>query len=348
MNSSTSNSELPHVVARTRGKRPPGYPYRTYVAVLFSGIVLAGLFAGWVHYTALFPLWIIGCDGSEYSDDRYLATCTAGPFIEYERGALFLGMEADAVMHLSKADVLFVGNSRTQFAFSTEAIETYFEARGASYYLAGFPHGENDLFPAALIRKWDLRPKVIVVNTDEFFTNYITPLAQKVVDDTWLTRVEYRLKRWSQGWHRKACAASGIVKRALCGHHDTVFRSRRNGSWSIGGDTQDGDAGEVTFSQDSPGADLMREQVNNARSFKMLADQKGICLVLTTVPASGSLSAMGAAIARKIGAPYIKTSATGLSRFDSSHLNRKSAERWTTDFLQQFDRAMDDCVQDRK
>ena len=70
---------------------------------------------------------------------------------------------------MKKADVLFLGNSRALFAFSSDAIANFFGKGKLRYYVLAFGTGETSQFAGALIRRYDLHPKVLVINADPFF-----------------------------------------------------------------------------------------------------------------------------------------------------------------------------------
>ena len=71
---------------------------------------------------------------------------------DYEHGAFWFGLEP-ALDFASKADVLFLGNSRMQKAFSTTASADWFSAASAKYYLMGFSYGEHVSFAEMLLDK---------------------------------------------------------------------------------------------------------------------------------------------------------------------------------------------------
>ena len=48
-------------------------------------------------------------------------------------------------------------------------LQQFFRARGLSYFVMGFGYGEGGIFPEAIIRKYDLHPKWVIVNADQFF-----------------------------------------------------------------------------------------------------------------------------------------------------------------------------------
>jgi hypothetical protein len=57
---------------------------------------------------------------------------------DYEHGAFEFNLEPTAQNFAKNVDVLFLGNSRLQVAFSTVATTNWFSAASARYYLLGF------------------------------------------------------------------------------------------------------------------------------------------------------------------------------------------------------------------
>ena len=72
---------------------------------------------------------IAGCHANHYSDDTYLAYCAAKGYGDYEHGAFYFDMEPAAHEALNRTEVVFLGNSISQFAFSTKSASEIF--RGA-------------------------------------------------------------------------------------------------------------------------------------------------------------------------------------------------------------------------
>jgi hypothetical protein len=62
---------------------------------------------------------IFACKASGYPSDRYISYCGATEYGDYEHGAFWFDLEPVAELSAANADVIFLGNSRTQFGFST-------------------------------------------------------------------------------------------------------------------------------------------------------------------------------------------------------------------------------------
>ena len=72
-------------------------------------------------------------------------------------------------MSHKKAEVLFLGNSWTGHPFSSEATASFMRARRAPYHVMGFGYEASSTVALALIKKYDLHPKVMIINVDPFF-----------------------------------------------------------------------------------------------------------------------------------------------------------------------------------
>jgi hypothetical protein len=148
----------------------------------------------------------------------FLAYCTEPHYGFYEQGAYWFGLEPRAIEHLKKADVLFLGNSRAQFGFSTENLRNYFRRRGISYYVMGFGYGESNEFALALIEKYRLKPKLLVIDADPFFNTGVSNPAEAIFDRSgspfqlaarWTTvRWDYLTRHVFNALQPKLCAAA--------------------------------------------------------------------------------------------------------------------------------------------
>ena len=146
-----------------------------YVVVVL-GVVLA---------TYLYDLrfeGIFSCQANGYGSDRYLAYCQATHYGDYEHGAFWFGLEPSEDL-LASAEVLFLGDSRLQFAFSTAATSEWFSAAATRYFLMGFLYIEDSYFAEALLSKFKPRAKVYVINANPFFATYMTEPARTVMHD---------------------------------------------------------------------------------------------------------------------------------------------------------------------
>lgn len=279
---------------------------------------------------------IFGCPATGYSSDRYLAYCGAGKYGDYEHGAFWFNLEPAASSAARNAQVVFLGNSRMQFAFSSKRTSDWFSSHSASYYLLGFSDFGNYMFEAPLLRKLHPTAKVYVINIDAFFEQSDSETAKTVMrDDSVKTRYEQK-RRW-QRIHELICAN---VK-AACGHNFTLFRSRSSGAWLLPGIQRKSDP--VSYDN---AVDQNRFKAYTARGNEFLPSLSAdrACIILTIVPTVKTGIGNARAIADALGLKLVAPMPPGLITFDRSHLNPESAQRWSAAFFQEAGPQIQKCL----
>ena len=270
---------------------------------------------------------IFACQADGYSADRYLAYCNGANYADYEHGAFAFGLEPSAQNFARNADVLFLGNSHLQVAFSTAATSNWFSAASVQYYLMGFGYSENVVFSELLLSKIHPRARVYVINVDDFFVRSETPPVKTILHDPEARR-RYEDKRLWQLIHAPICKTFA----ALCGDDFVVFRSRETGAFTKRTDRQK----IVAVSYDeSINQNVVNSSTAAAIEFLSHLPQKNTCVILTTVPTVGTKSGNANAIANALGLNLVTPgNLEGLRTYDGSHLDRASAERWSQAFFQ--------------
>jgi len=212
------------------GVRPRGHGGFVLAAKpgLYILLVLAVALGAGAH--SLRKYGIFGCQASGYSSDGYLGYCGGTSYGDYDHGAIWFGHEPAASAAAVNAQVLFIGNSRMQFGFSSKATADWFSSLSESYYLLGFSHWENYTFEAPLLRKFRPRAKVYVINIDTFFERSETGPGKTVMQDE-SARTRYEQKCQWQRIHKPIC----MTFKAVCGHEVAIFRSRSAGAWLVNG-----------------------------------------------------------------------------------------------------------------
>ncbi len=132
---------------------------------LFAASVAVGILAGSVGQMTLDNLH---CRSSSYGDGNFLAYCRSKLYGDYEHGAIYYGLEPVAMASIRKAQVIFLGSSKTQAGFSSRAVRDYFGGRNIRFFIMGFGYGEASPFALAILKKWQVSPKVVIVNADPF------------------------------------------------------------------------------------------------------------------------------------------------------------------------------------
>lgn len=280
---------------------------------------------------------IYACSASGYSPDRYLAYCQAKHYGDYEHGAFWFGLEPVLRESAAKAQVMFIGNSRLQWAFSNATTAKWFGAAPASYYLMGFSYYENYVFEEQLLHKLAPRARIYVINLDSYFQPVESEPAKYIFHDEEALGHYEGKRRW-QSFHRLACRAVSL----LCGKEYTIYRSRSTGTWfSTGGSFK-----AVPVSEDPAAVDpdFVRQQVESGRRFLSGLPVKSDCVIFTIIPTFNTHRAAALQVAAKLGVELISPGVDGLATFDGSHLERASAERWATQFLQAAGPRIHQCL----
>jgi hypothetical protein len=310
---------------------------KTYIIVL----ALAALFG----YGANMRLTsIAACTADGYRGDTYLAYCDASRYGSFEHGALYLSLVPEAVRNLRAADVVMLGNSRTQRAFSTTSTEAFFRRIGASFYVAGFGYGENVNFAEALMDRLALRPRAVIVNVDPFFDLDISPPARTLLktengDDA------YRDKDQWQDLHRAVCDEE-FAKGWLCGDAPAIFRSVRDGRWKL--ENYPAPAAIPVSTVDEDRWTGVRERLaERAQAFVGRLERLGVprsCVLFTVVPSDFATYGTARFLAERTGVPLFVSVPADLRTTDRSHLDLPSAERWSAELLDRMAVPLAGCV----
>lgn len=275
------------------------------------------------------------------SDDYYLALDRAG---HVDHHVLYFGTDAVALAHLRRADVLLLGNSRLMFAARPRPLDTFFEARGLRYYVLGFGFREGERFPLDIVEKFDLRPRIVIVNADGFFSGTYSDFARAVRADSGFEA--WQLQRESELGHEARRVIHQLVPNwmDLFGRPGfpwrqelVIYRSRSNGTWHLSPWAEGLRRVESRPLHEPP---LSDEEIDASRRFKVAMDQRGARLVLTYVPTSRPLGGGPALFADLLGVPFVMATPAGLRTEDDDHLDEPSAVAWSQAFVRELERVV--------
>jgi hypothetical protein len=263
-------------------------------------------------------------------------------YLAHDRGGhldhhvLYHGLDRRARRRLAEADVLFLGNSRLMFALDDRALRTTFIPMGLRYYVLGFGHDEAHGFPQALIDRHDLRPKVVVVNVDNFFTIESSPWAKRVLDDQWFDAMKLRFEG----------ATAHVVRRHLhrvvphwpdllgAKREFVIHRSAVDGTWAVG--TRFDTTGPLPLAPEPETIQLPRPVVERAHAFKADLDRRGSRLIFCLVPSPDSSRARAFALGAALGVPVVAPVPEDPQTIDGSHLTEESAAAFSNQLLSQL------------
>jgi hypothetical protein len=308
--------------------------FRTNKPILYITVILIAAFGTFAYQLRVESIFACTADG--YGSDRYLEYCQATGYGDYDHGAFWFGLEPPARDFVHSAQVLFLGNSRTQFAFSNGITADWFSSRAVPYYLLGFAYSEKYLFEQKLLDKLRPQAKVYVINIDKFFEPSETEPARLVMHDSGALR-RYQNKRLWQLIHRPICSAVP----GICGHEFAVFRIRETGFWVGSGGRFSGEP--VSNDQVVDNA-LVEREVKSGREFLLRLPVKPECVILTLVPTVGAQSAAARAIAEALKSNFVAPTLDALRTFDGSHLDHVSAERWSQAFFEATGPRIQECL----
>jgi hypothetical protein len=284
---------------------------------------------------------IFACPASGYTSDRYLAYCEATNYGDYEHGAFLFDLEPGAEMSAAAADVLFLGGSRVQFAFSTASTAQWFSSALARYYLLGFVAFENSIFARALLHKLKPRAKVYVIALDDFFETSERPIAKAVMHDG-AARPRYEVKHFLQIFHQAIC----MKLPKICGRGVVVFRSRQTGAWYVPQTSKFKGLERPVSYNEQIDEQAVEEAIAIGRAFLSELPVKTECVILTVVPTVGTKLRVAKAIASGLRKPLVVPEhLDDLQTREGVHLDDASAERWSEAFFRTAGPEIQKCLE---
>jgi hypothetical protein len=268
------------------------------------------------------------------NDEGYLAADRGG---HIDHHVHYFGLDGKAIDALRRADVLFLGNSRLMFALRPGVLDPFFESLGLRYYVMGFGFREGDQFPLEILRRFDIRPRLVVVNADGFFGRDVSEWAAEVMGDTrfeavklqWENEVAHDVRRAA---HRVVPHWFDFFERPGLpddGDEFIAYRSRENGTWQV----SPWPSGQDAVPLGVPAGEAADWMLDAARAFKTELEQRGSRLVLTFVPTPSPDTREVADVAEELDIPLAVPLISGLTTHDDSHLTEDSATLWTERFL---------------
>jgi hypothetical protein len=263
-------------------------------------------------------------------DDYYLAHDRGG---HLDHHVLYYGTDAEAMRHLKAADILFVGTSRMMFAIRSRVFTPWAAAHGVNYYVLGFGHRDGDTWVREIIRRHDLRPKLVVANVDGFFGRALSEWAERVRKDS--TFGARKLLLEGEFGHESRRVIHRVIPNWIdlygrpgfpFGNEFIAYRARTTGVWSISPWPQPVmEAPALDY-----GAGPVGPRIGDpARAFKAELDAIGARLVLTYVPTPDDAGGNPVALGAMLGVPVVGMDVDGLTSHDGSHLSEESAVFWS-------------------
>ena len=314
---------------RRMHSRPFAVPPTVYVFIMIAAMWVS--FGFHIRQDGIFA-----CRADGYRHGYYLANCNAADYGDYDHAAIWLGIEREAVQQAVDADVLFIGNSRLQFGFATQATRDWFSRVGRKFYLLGFSGGDGAPFIAPLIKRIGPKARAYVVNVDRFFDDDISPpAAEAMFEESAMTRT--LVKRAWQAPHAYFCGRAPV----LCRSEPAIYRRPETGEWAFTGRSPnyripriDEPLDQKQLTRDLARAEIFLNELPVARS----------CVFFIYVYTNRSTRANAKALADGVGVTFSSPLIDGLWTFDSSHLDPASAEIFSKAVLEEIGGPLAKCA----
>jgi hypothetical protein len=265
-----------------------------------------------------------------------------------------------AVERARKADVLLLGNSRVLFAFRSAKVEESLAETGVKLFNLCFPANDGMVMAWETLLRHDLRPAVVVVNANDFFTMARSPYGKDTVEEgAWRAR----LRLWE---HRTSWSARLLFHRLfprfnigqIYGAAPNVScQALSNGCLVFENFSRKREAAPIQ--EKGSTGDFSPEELKLAGWFKAEMEKRGTKLILISIPYDmesyirarrGATSREALALtpenlkpfrkadklARALGVPLVMPDVAGLRTMDGSHLTEESANRFAGDFFKKF------------
>jgi hypothetical protein len=288
----------------------------------------------------------VGCDAFDHDRGDYMGYCNTPSHGHYDHAAFAYDLEVGVRESLRAANVLVLGSSHIQVALSSAALSTFErEHPSVKPYLMGFGYVEQDKFPARVIARFKLSPKIVIINLDPFFADTQSIEAARLAKNPGIERANALAKRV---WHAVSGAecvagARSFLARRICGSASTFYRSRADGRWIFDGARPFRDTLAVTPPLAGEAALAAGFVAIAERFLKQLAIDRR-CVVMTHVPDGYSPESLARAIATRTGATFIAPHLDRLGSPDGTHLDSEAGERWSAAFLTALTPVLNSCL----
>jgi hypothetical protein len=310
---------------------------KSYLVTLLLAFVVAWPVAGIVR--GIYRT--VPCRLDLYTQTNYLASCEDFGFGDLEHQAFYHGLyQTDR--RLREADVIFLGDSRVQYAFSRDNVASFFADNRAKFFVAAFGYTEGWLFPTAVLERHNVRPAVLVVNVAPFFNLTLDGIEFGGTSGPAKYVLEHPINSYFDALMMEAAVRFFAAICPTCGWKPVTMRREATGQWDWhsfdpGIGTGQWEVQERTTITD----DGLRRWGDAAepQARKLLAAASARCVVFTQVPHNGPIG--NGAFARELGArldiKVILPKVDGLRTLDPYwHLDQASSVKWSDAFLQEL------------
>jgi hypothetical protein len=240
-----------------------------------------------------------------------------------------------SIQNAKKADILFIGNSRLQLGIREEFILPLAQKSNLKVFSIGCGHAEGTAFALDLIRKHDLRPKIVVIFGGAHIYNggYSDVARETEKMSRWAA-----VKLWGEtaaSWNtryrlHKAVPKVDFFDQRISSRY-VVYRSEVTGWWKPA--LERGGTYQVSYLE----GDFDYSRILPlATEIKSELDRRGSLLIASVIPYRRTDDQYLQYLKDKLAIPFVNPRLPDLETADGSHLNLRSAERFTKAFWQEF------------
>ncbi len=241
----------------------------------------------------------------------------------------------DSITNARQADVLFIGNSRMPVGLRGEFLLPSADALGIRLFSLGMGHSERVKFALDLIRKHDLRPKVVVaVGGPYIYMDGYSEVSRQAIqmskwdamknqcEATSWWNIQYRL-------HQLVPKIEYFRSRFQPGY--IYYRSSRTGWWYPS--LEWSGTYPVRYAKEEAS---YADYLPVARELHQELNRRGSVLVFTIVPYGSTRTGHLTYFSRELNVSVVLPEVADLQTSDGSHLNRESARRYSHAFWAEF------------
>jgi len=247
-----------------------------------------------------------------------------------------------SIENAQKADIIVLGHSVLEFALVNQPIEDFERRYPIRIFNMVMPGLASGAFVRKVIKRWDIRPRIWIINTDDHPANFFND----AMDDfaaSGLSSVQqiartpravgfFNVARRDIRWAAEKAAARylpTVVARGLLRYYDSgvsTWRSAINGNYNlerVGVYNQPHDPIKVIRDQD---CHVQAWEIDKARAF--FADIGGTP-ILINVPYERWCPQRVRELAAALGVETILTADANYSVFDGTHMDKAGGQKYT-------------------
>ena len=253
----------------------------------------------------------------------------------------FHNLSEEFTKSMKQADVLFLGSSVCGFAYKKNLINDFFDNLNLKYFVLCFGNETMD-FHVELIKKYDLKPKFVIIHDSDFYTTYKSGYYDRAVKiDKFGARKfiwnSYYSLRLRNILHKCVPHVRSIIRNENLADKTWIeYRSKKDGTTIMMWPKQMSELVPAAWPTENP---IKDEEIllENASKFYQLIRKQGAIPIITASPSSNTTLEFVRKVANKNNVLFIPPVNDYLETYDGYHLSPEGAEVFTNNFLKELD-----------